>query len=120
MTKPILDVVHEIKSAIDNDPLSRKRLNKLVPDIYLSRNKFQPSFKMITGDAIASYRLKKRMEAATIILLNNADITILEVAFRCGYKGKNGGSNFTRDFKKVYRKAPGEWVLLNRKNEKPA
>jgi len=113
MAKPILEVVNEIKMAIDKNPLSRKKLHTLVPGIYLSRNTIQPTFKKIIGVSVSQYRLQKRMETAADFMAADQYISIQEVAYKCGYKGRTGASNFSRDFKKIYKKTPKQWQAVN-------
>jgi AraC-like DNA-binding protein len=115
MYQPILEVVYEIKQTIDNNPLNRKKLISLVADIYINRNKIQVTFKKATGMTIAKYRLKKRMEAAAGMITEENDITVQELAYKCGYKGKNGASNFSRDFKRVHNTSPTQ--ILTRKGQ---
>jgi AraC-like DNA-binding protein len=108
-SKPIFDAVNEIIKAIDNNPLTRKNITSLVPGIYSNRNKIHPAFRKATGKSIKEYRLTKRMETAAKVLTED-NLSKLEIAFKCGYKGKRGASNFSRDFKKVFKMTPKEWL----------
>ena len=117
MAKPILDLVNEIKQAIDKNPLSRKKLHILVPGVYVNRNIIQPTFQEAFGLPVSNYRLKRRMETAAVILAADKYISIQEVAYQCAYKGRNGASNFSRDFKKIYKMTPKQWQQQDGKQE---
>jgi AraC family transcriptional regulator, exoenzyme S synthesis regulatory protein ExsA len=101
-----------VKQAIDNNPLSRLNINKLVPNVRVGRNQLQSAFKQLTSQTIKRYRLIKRMEAARNMLVMESE-SVKEVAFKCGYKNQG---NFNTDFKNVYSKTPGEWMKENYKH----
>jgi AraC-like DNA-binding protein len=98
-----------VQEAIDNNPLSRKSIIELVPELYVGRNQLQAEFKQLTKLTIKRYRLIKRMEAAHDMLATG-NVKVKEVAFQCGYK-KQG--NFTADFKSIYHQTPLEWLQYN-------
>ena len=104
------DSVIAIKKAIDENPLSRKTLRTLTPEIYVGRNQLLPAFKQITGKTIRRYRLERRMEAAAKMLATD-QVTIKEVAISCGHTGDQ--SSFSKLFKTVYNMAPEAWVRKN-------
>ena len=105
----ISSAADSVQQAIDNNPLSRKSISDLVPDLYVGRNQLQAEFKQLTGLTIKRYRLIKRMEAARDMLATG-NVNVKEVAFQCGYK-KQG--NFTADFKSIYHQTPLEWLQYN-------
>ncbi|WP_166437102.1 helix-turn-helix domain-containing protein [Niastella caeni] len=102
-----------VQKAIDSNPLSRKSVTQLVPDLYVGRNQLQTAFKQLTKQTIKRYRLIKRMEAARDLLSSEVE-SVKEVALQCGYR--NPG-NFNKDFKEVFNKTPGEWLNDNLKNK---
>jgi AraC-like DNA-binding protein len=102
-----------VQQAIDSNPLSRKSITQLAPDLHVGRNQLQTAFKQLTKQTIKRYRLIKRMEAARGLLSTGVE-SVKEVALECGYK--NPG-NFNTDFKNIFGKTPGEWLSDNVKNE---
>lgn len=68
----------------------------------LSRSQLFRKVKAITGLSVSEYIRKKRMKAATDLLLNT-DLSIAEVAYRVGYKE---GSNFSTAYKAEYGSPP--------------
>ena len=75
----------------------------------LSRAYFSTVFKRLYGISPWDYITAKRIEQA-IALLDDKSLTILEIAFRCGY---NSTANFNHAFKKVTRRTPSEYRLEN-------
>lgn len=102
--------VFAIKDAIDENPISREPLKKLVPDIHVGRNQLQTAFKEITGKTIRRYRMEKRMEAAAS-MLTIGDTSVKEVAIACGHC--ECLSSFSKLFKAIYKMSPEEWVRSN-------
>ena len=100
---------HSVQQAIDKNPLSRKSISELVPDLYVGRNQLQSAFKQLTQLTIKRYRLIKRMEAARD-LLATGNVTVKEVSVQCGYKTQG---NFTADYKSIFHQTPLEWLQQN-------
>lgn len=100
------DAVIAIKNAIDANPFQRTSIQELAPDIHIGRNQLQNTFKEITGLTIRTYRLQKRMEAASN-LLSSGERSVKQIAWECGYRNQN---NFTADFKLIFKITPAEWL----------
>jgi AraC-like DNA-binding protein len=106
--KTALQAVDELIKFIDNNPLNRERISMLFPHYYSNRNTIYAAFEAVTGKSLKEYRRLKLMEAATNMIAER-DLTVQQIAYRCGYRGPKAGSNFTRAFKKILRKTPNRW-----------
>jgi len=106
-----LEAVDEIIDFIDKNPLNRKSICELFPHYYSNRNIIYAAFGSETGKSIKEYRTHKLMEAAAKMIAEG-QLTIQQVAYRCGYKGPRAGSNFTRAFKKILKVTPKKWKTI--------
>jgi AraC-like DNA-binding protein len=106
--KTALQAVDELLRFIDNNPLNRESLSTLFPHYYSNRNTIYAAFEAVTGKPVKEYRTFKLMEAAAN-MIDERELTIQQIAYKCGYRGHKAGSNFTRAFKKVLRKTPKRW-----------
>jgi len=111
-SKPVLQAVNELIQFIHNNPLNRGNISTLFPQYYSNRNVIYLAFKTVTGHPIDEYRTLKLMEAAAI-LVAEGELTLSQVAYKCGYSGQKGPSNFSRAFKKVWKVTPKEWQRRN-------
>lgn len=102
--------VDEMIHFIDNNPLNRKSISTLFPQYYSNRNIIYAAFEGTTGRSIKEYRTLKLMEAAANMIAEQ-QLTIQQIAYKCGYRGPTAGSNFTRAFKKIFKKTPGQWQI---------
>jgi AraC-like DNA-binding protein len=107
-SKPILQAVDDLIQFINKNPLNRKSIRTLFPHYYSNRNTIYSAFEVVTQKSVKEYRALKLMEAAAH-LLTQRELTIRQIAYRCGYKGKKAASNFTRAFKKILKKTPKQW-----------
>ena len=80
-------------------------VSKLAERLNLNRSYMTALFKRDTGKSIQDYIADVRMGRA-IILLQNPDLPINSVAFRCGF---DDALYFSRVFKKRYGVSPREW-----------
>jgi AraC-like DNA-binding protein/ligand-binding sensor protein len=64
------------------------RLEDVARAVYLSPNYFSSLFKRVSGCTFRSYLVRKRIEAAKI-LLRSSDLPIKEIVFRSGFKDYN-------------------------------
>jgi AraC-like DNA-binding protein len=116
-SKAALQAVDELIQFIDNNPLNRKNICTLFPHYYSNRNTIYAAFEAVTGKSIKEYRTLKLMETAANMIAER-ELTIKQIACKCGYSGPKASSNFTRAFKKVLRKTPKQWEKeLNNTNE---
>lgn len=109
-----LEAAIAIKKAIDANPLSRKKLKEIAPDISIGRNELLQAFRLLTGTTIRRYRMERRMTAGGQLLLAG-ELKLKQVAIECGYV--NRLNNFSRDFKDVHKLAPEYWLLQQKNNK---
>jgi AraC-like DNA-binding protein len=107
----VMDAVNKIKQYIDTHPLQRISISGLTAKTFIGRNLLQRSFKHIENKTIIRYQLEKRMQEAAK-LLEEGRMSVKQVALKCGYSKP---TNFSSDFKKVYKKTPTQWINDNRK-----
>lgn len=103
-----VQAVDEMIHFIDNNPLNRNSICKLFPHYYSNRNIIYAAFEDETGKTVKEYRTHKLMEAAAN-MISEGDLTVQQIAYKCGYKGPKAGSNFTRAFKKALKLTPKQW-----------
>lgn len=106
--KPVLSAVDELIQFIDNNPLNRESISTLFPHYFSNRNTIYAAFEAVIGKLVKDYRAFRFMEAAAT-LVTEKNLTMRQIAYRCGYRGNAGASNFSRDFKKVFKMTPKEW-----------
>lgn len=60
------------------------------------------------GEPFSNYVLRRRLERAASMLRNEdfADVTVMHVAFECGF---NNASHFGNSFRQAFGMSPGEW-----------
>jgi AraC-like DNA-binding protein len=100
-----LDAIHSVKNTIDHNPFDRKTITGFANYVGVGRNLLQKYFKHFFGTPINEYQKRKRMEAASG-MLEEGRLTILKIAFKCGYSSP---SSFTRAFKEAYGIPPAKW-----------
>jgi AraC-like DNA-binding protein len=105
-----LQAVDEMIHFIDNNPLNRKSIGELFPHYYSNRNIIYAAFEGETGKSIKEYRTLKLMEVAANMIAEG-QLTVKQVAYKCGYRGPKAGSNFTRAFKKTLKITPKQWKI---------
>ena len=92
----------KVKQIIDNDFIKAPKLTDLSRMTSLNEFKLKKGFKEYFGYTVKNYIIKLRMEFAKS-LLKDKNITISEVATKCGYKDL---SNFSKAFKAFYTFSP--------------
>ena len=102
-----LEAIHSIKDYIDQHPLETKTISALIRKTHsqIGINLLHQGFRQLFGTRIKEYEIKKRLEAATTLLLQD-ELTMQEITSRCGYSSQ---SAFVRAFKDVYGITPGQW-----------
>ena len=111
VSKPALQAVDELIQFIDNNPMNRKSISILFPHYYSNRNTIYLAFEAVMGKTVKDYRAFKLMDAAANLIAER-ELTIRQIAYKCGYKGKNAASNFTRAFRRVLKMAPKQWKKM--------
>jgi AraC-like DNA-binding protein len=112
ISKPIAHAVNELILFIDNNPLNRESISTLFPHYFSNRNTIYPAFKCVKGQPIDEYRAFKLMEAAASMIADG-ELTIRQVAYKCGFHGQKAPSNFSRAFRKAWKITPKEWQKRN-------
>jgi len=83
----------------------------LAQNLFCSKSTIEKLFKYVTNTSIKDYIIRRRMSKAAKDLMNNPQITLLDLAVKYGY-GSN--ESFTRAFKGVWHVNPSDY----RKNPK--
>ena len=84
-------------------------LKKMLAATNMSASSFCHQFKQITGKSPIDYLLKLRLQnAASLLMLQELSIT--EIASRCGFSDSN---YFSRQFKKMFSRSPQQFRLHN-------
>lgn len=87
---------------IHRDPETKWTVADLASAAGMSRSAFTDRFKQLSGLAPMDYCIRWRMQQAYRWLVDD-DLSVLEVALRCGYEGE---SSFSRAFKRVIGHTP--------------
>jgi AraC-like DNA-binding protein len=77
----------------------------LASDMCITSGHLNRKIKSITGITTQQYILRIRMEYAKHILLNSPDLTISEVAYKCGFED---AASFSRAFRRTFDKSPSQ------------
>lgn len=101
------ETIHSIKDYIDQHPLELKTIEELIRKTHsqIGINLLHQGFRQLFGARIKEYEIKKRLEAAATLLLQD-ELTMQEITCKCGYSSQ---SAFVRAFKDVYGITPGQW-----------
>ncbi|MGM9795847.1 MAG: ATP-binding protein [Candidatus Aphodosoma sp.] len=102
--KKIVDIVYQQmdKGYIDIEYIA-KMFN--VSTKQLSRRVFT-----LTGDTMSAYVFKIRISKAKLMLKNNLELSIGEIAMKCGFEDR---AHFTRSFKKITNETPSQFRKIN-------
>lgn len=101
-----LDYVARVDRAIDHvlqniaEPL---KLDDVAKVACFSPFHFHRIFKQLTGETLASFVKRVRLERALYMLSHRPGVTLTEVAFACGF---SSSSDFSRSFKAQYGVPP--------------
>lgn len=101
-----LSGILKVYDYIDEHLCEELTLAELAGVVGLSPNYFSHLFKRLNGISLWDYINAKRTEkAAKLIISSRGELTMLEIASRCGY---NNTANFNKAFKKHKGITPGE------------
>lgn len=78
-------------------------LESIARAAFYSPYHFHRVFSAITGETVNEYVSRKRLEKAALLLQTDRDLSVSDIAFRCGY---NSHAGFTRAFKKQFGMSP--------------
>ena len=85
-------------------------VDELAATLAMSTSQFRRRLTAITGETPQSYITNIRMQKARYLLDTQLDLSILEVALRCGYDDQ---SSFTRAFKRFFGITPSCYLQKN-------
>lgn len=107
LRRSFLEAIHSIKDYIDQHPLELKTIEELIRKTHsqIGINLLHQGFRQLFGARIKEYEIKKRLEAAGTLLLQD-ELTMQQITTKCGYSSQ---SAFVRAFKDVYGITPGQW-----------
>jgi AraC-like DNA-binding protein len=111
LTCLMLAAVETVRQYIDLHPLEQKSIDYFCDKVVLNRKTLQRAFKFKYGFTVSEYQQKKRIEKAASLMLEGR-LTLKQIAKKCGYHKDN---NFSRAFKKAYKKTPTEWQYVSTK-----
>jgi AraC-like DNA-binding protein len=92
----------EVLSFIEKHYAEKITVDRLADMAAMSESSLMRSFRRVTGKSPIDYVLGLRMAKAAE-LLRGSDLTVTEVAFRCGF---NDSNYFSRQFRKVMGTSP--------------
>lgn len=81
-------------------------VERLAAEVYLSSSQLRRRVQEYTGEKVSSYVLRIRMTEARRLLDKHPDMSIAEVAQRCGFYDL---SHFSRQFKASYQITPSQY-----------
>ncbi len=96
-----------IDDHLDSDKLSLETVSKIA--LY-SPFHFHRIFKVIIGETLNLYIIRRRIEKAASVLMHKKDVTVTELSLQFGF---NSNSSFTRTFKKFYGISPTDFKKQN-------
>jgi AraC-like DNA-binding protein len=101
------EAIHSIKDYIDQHPLEIKTISAVIhkTDSQIGINLLHQGFRQLFGTRIKEYEIRKRLEAAALLLQEDT-LTMQEITAKCGYSSQ---SSFVRAFKDVHGITPGQW-----------
>jgi AraC-like DNA-binding protein len=112
LTRRDIDRLHEARSILDSDVAAEVALAGLARQVGLNRSKLSQGFHTLFGTTILDYNKMRRL-ATGYELLRNTDLSVSQIAERCGYRHV---SSFSAAIKLQFgaspremRAAPGEW-----------
>ncbi|MFV0483277.1 MAG: AraC family transcriptional regulator [Bacteroidales bacterium] len=97
--------VEKVKSFINDNYTEEIRLSQLAEMVGMTSSSFSRFFKLRTGKGLTDYIIEVRLGHASRLLVDT-QMTISELAYRCGF---NNLSNFNRIFRKHKQCSPKEF-----------
>ena len=94
-----------IENHLDFEELT---LEWIAEQLHFSPTYIRQLFRQETGEKVAEYIIRKRMEKAAKLLLKT-DMKILDVAYSCGYSNQR---YFASSFKKYYECTPTDFKKM--------
>jgi AraC-like DNA-binding protein len=85
-------------------------VDELASALAMSTSQFRRRLTAITGETPQNYITNIRMQKARYLLDTQSELSILEIALRCGYDDQ---SSFTRAFKRFFGITPSNYLQKN-------
>jgi AraC-like DNA-binding protein len=99
-------IVSEVMATLERAPEKKLDLNSLASRHRVSRYYLAHIFKSLSGYTLSEYLGRARISLATELLLNERELSVSEIAQRCGFRD---ASNFSRYFKRALSCTPTEF-----------
>lgn len=97
LAKALEYVEHHITEDIHTDDIAR--------ECFCSRSSLEKIFRYVNHISVREYIIRRRMTLAGRTLVDNPDLSVLDVAVKFGYSSNEA---FTRAFHRVWNKLPSE------------
>ena len=98
----------QLRTLIFTMPEAVPGIDEMAADVGMSRSGFQHLYKKMFGASVMTDVIKGRIDRAKR-LLSSTNLTISEIAERCGYKNEY---NFMRQFKEKTGQTPTEYRII--------
>lgn len=108
--------VHRVTDYIRRHLADELTLEKLARHAHFSPFHFHRVFKSVTGETVAAFARRARLERAVYLMRGAPDRTLTSVALDAGF---GTPSDFSRVFRSAYGIAPSAWDRRSRLDGKP-
>jgi len=102
ISKKFPQEINKVMDYIDKHLSENISLNELADMVHMSPSYFSRLFSKINGLGVSQYINKKRIQKS-IYLLHNTDMSVIEIAYQCGF---NNLANFYKVFKAATNSTP--------------
>lgn len=96
-------LVNEVKINMADGIVS---IEALASKLCITRGQLNRRIKSITGVTTQQYVLRIRLEHARLLLVDNKEMPISEVAMKCGFED---ATSFSRAFRRTFEKSPSQY-----------
>lgn len=88
-------------------PRGEADLDHLTSQLCMHSSTFRRKIQALTGNPPAQYIMRRRLEHACRLLADYPNVTVAEVAFRCGFAD---AAHFNHAFRRIYNTTPLKYV----------